>query len=75
MGSDHPRAAVGLDRDQHVLVDPTLRRPAEVELLQGDYRKAKAELGWEPKVSFRELIEMMVKADQEHYRRAQNGVR
>jgi GDPmannose 4,6-dehydratase len=38
-------------------------RPAEVDLLIGDPSKAKAELGWEPTVSFEQLIEMMVKAD------------
>ena len=38
-------------------------RPAEVELLIGDYDKAKNKLGWEPKVRFKELVEMMVDAD------------
>ena len=62
-------AAAGLDCKQHVVVDPTLRRPAEVELLQGDSTKARARLGLEPKVSFQHLIEMMVKADLEQYQR------
>ena len=40
-------------------------RPGEVEHLIGDYSKAKKELGWSPKTSFSELVEMMVKADLE----------
>lgn len=54
---------VGLEYEQYVIVDERFFRPAEVELLLGDPRKAKAELGWEPKTSFRELVEMMVDAD------------
>jgi len=61
-------SAAGLDWTQYVVVDQKLLRPAEVELLQGDYTKAMMHLGWKPKVSFRELIEMMVKADLELYR-------
>jgi GDPmannose 4,6-dehydratase len=60
-------AAAGLDWKKYVVVDPTLLRPAEVELLQGDYTKARKQLGWKPTVSFRDLIEMMVKADLERY--------
>lgn len=48
-----------------VEVDPKFYRPAEVELLLGDPSKAKAKLGWKPKVSFPQLIEMMMKADLE----------
>jgi GDPmannose 4,6-dehydratase len=54
---------VGLDWEQYVVVDEQFIRPAEVELLLGDPGKAKRQLGWEPKVSFRELVEMMVDAD------------
>ena len=54
---------VGLDYEQHVVIDPRFVRPAEVDLLLGDPSKAKSELGWEPKVSFRGLVEMMVDAD------------
>lgn len=54
---------VGLDYDKYVKVDERFVRPAEVDLLLGDPAKAKAVLGWEPKVSFRELVEMMVDAD------------
>jgi GDPmannose 4,6-dehydratase len=53
----------GLDWQQHVVVDPTLVRPAEVDLLIGDAGKARRVLGWAPKHSFRDLIEMMVDAD------------
>ncbi|XXF80094.1 GDP-mannose 4,6-dehydratase [Myxococcaceae bacterium GXIMD 01537] len=56
-------ARVGLDWNKHVIIDPALVRPAEVDLLIGDYAKAKRKLGWEPRVRFRELVEMMVDAD------------
>ena len=56
-------ARVGLDWEKYVEIDPAFVRPAEVELLIGDYDKAKKKLGWEPKVRFKELIEMMVDAD------------
>jgi GDPmannose 4,6-dehydratase len=58
-------AAAGLDWQQYVEVDPKLIRPAEVDLLCGDSSKARRKLGWEPQVSFEELIRMMVKADLE----------
>jgi GDPmannose 4,6-dehydratase len=54
---------VGLDPERHVVIDPLFVRPAEVDHLVGDAAKARAELGWEPRVSFRELVEMMVDAD------------
>ncbi|SHI68740.1 GDP-mannose 4,6-dehydratase [Desulfofundulus thermosubterraneus] len=53
----------GLDWQKYVVVDPRLYRPAEVDLLQGDYSKARSKLGWEPRVSFPELVRMMVDAD------------
>jgi GDPmannose 4,6-dehydratase len=53
----------GLSIDDHVVIDPGLLRPAEVEHLIGDASKAKAALGWEPEVSFEALIRMMVDAD------------
>ncbi|MDP1822151.1 MAG: GDP-mannose 4,6-dehydratase [Archangium sp.] len=56
-------ARVGLDWEKYVEIDPAFVRPAEVELLIGDYDKAKKKLGWEPKVRFKELVEMMVDAD------------
>jgi GDPmannose 4,6-dehydratase len=46
-----------------VEVDPRYFRPTEVDLLLGDYSKAKKKLGWEPKVSFKELVKMMVESD------------
>ena len=54
---------VGLNYEDHVVVDQRFVRPAEVDLLLGDPSKAKQVLGWEPKVSFAELVEMMVDAD------------
>jgi GDPmannose 4,6-dehydratase len=54
---------VGLDWRRYVRIDPTLLRPAEVDHLVGDASKAKATLGWEPDVSFEQLIQMMVDAD------------
>jgi GDPmannose 4,6-dehydratase len=53
----------GLAVDEHVEIDPAFLRPAEVEHLIGDATKAKQVLGWEPEVSFEELIRMMVDAD------------
>lgn len=62
-------ARVGID-DWEPLVrqDPRFMRPAEVEMLIGDASKAKKELGWEPKVNFNELVDMMVDADLERQR-------
>jgi GDPmannose 4,6-dehydratase len=53
----------GVSIDDHVVIDPTLLRPAEVEHLIGDASKARRVLGWEPEVGFEELIRMMVDAD------------
>ena len=53
----------GLEWRRHVTTDPRYFRPAEVEMLLGDYTKAKEKLGWEPTVRFRELVRMMVDAD------------
>ena len=58
-------AAADLDWKKYVVTDPALVRPAEVDLLIGDPAKAKKQLGWKPKVGFKELVEMMVKADLE----------
>jgi GDPmannose 4,6-dehydratase len=62
-------ARVGLDWRKHVVVDAAHVRPAEVDLLIGDAGKARASLGWNQKVSFKELVEMMVDADLEALRR------
>ena len=56
---------VGLDWRKHVKVDPTLVRPAEVDVLQADAGKARRELGWTPRVDFAALVRMMVDADLE----------
>jgi GDPmannose 4,6-dehydratase len=53
----------GVDADHHVVIDESLKRPAEVDHLIGDASKAKRELGWEPRTSFDELIRLMVEAD------------
>ena len=53
----------GLDWHKYVVIDPKFMRPAEVDLLIGDPTKARKKLGWEPKVSFKELVHMMVDAD------------
>jgi GDPmannose 4,6-dehydratase len=60
---------VGLDYQQYVKVDERFIRPAEVDLLLGDPSKAKNVLGWEPRVSFQGLVEMMVDADMERLSR------
>lgn len=54
---------VGLAYQDHVVTDERFMRPAEVDLLIGDPAKAKAKLGWEPKMSFPELVATMVDAD------------
>ena len=54
---------VGLDWKKYVVIDPKFMRPAEVDLLLSDPSKAKKELGWELKVSFEQLVHMMVDSD------------
>jgi GDPmannose 4,6-dehydratase len=54
---------VGLDWRKHVVIDPQYYRPAEVDLLLADPRKARQRLGWEPDVSFEKLVATMVEAD------------
>lgn len=54
---------VGLDPDKYVKIDPSFMRPAEVDVLLGNPAKAKAKLGWEPKISLDEMISEMVDAD------------
>jgi GDPmannose 4,6-dehydratase len=58
-------ASVNLDWLDHVVVDSQFFRPAEVQLLLGDARKATRELGWEPSCKFHELVDEMVRADLE----------
>src|SRR5690606_21672447 len=56
------------DWERHVTQDPRFMRPAEVDLLVGDPAKARETLGWQPKVAFRRLVQMMVDADIEEQR-------
>jgi GDPmannose 4,6-dehydratase len=56
---------VGLDTEEYVRIDPRYFRPTEAEVLLADSGKAKGKLGWEPKVTFRELVRIMVDADME----------
>ncbi|HVT76934.1 MAG TPA: GDP-mannose 4,6-dehydratase [Acidimicrobiales bacterium] len=58
-------ARVGLNYEDHVRTDERFFRPAEVDLLIGDASKARAELGWQPEVTFEGLVSMMVDADVE----------
>ena len=54
---------VGLKWEDHVAFDERFVRPAEVDMLLGDYSKAKTQLGWEPKTKFKDLVHLMVDAD------------
>ncbi len=64
---------VGLNWEDYVEIDPRFYRPAEVDLLVGDSSKAKEKLGWEPSVTFKELVEIMVQADLELVEREIKG--
>jgi GDPmannose 4,6-dehydratase len=66
---------VGLDWEQYCKVDKRFLRPLEVNYLCGDYSKANRELGWAPRVKFRQLIEMMVKEDLQRWERWLKGER
>lgn len=66
---------LGLDWHQYVKIDPRYYRPTEVDLLIGDAGKAKKKLGWTPKVSFKQLVTMMVDADLEGERLKLEGTR
>ena len=63
----------GLDWKKYVDIDPRYYRPAEVDLLIGDYSKAKRKLGWSPKTAFNELAKLMVDADLELLRKHREG--
>lgn len=60
---------VGMDYHDHVTVDPSLLRPAEVDYLCGDSSYARPKLGWKPDVDFEQLVQMMVEADLRRNRR------
>jgi GDPmannose 4,6-dehydratase len=64
---------VGLDWKPYVQIDPRYLRPTEVDHLRGDASKARRKLGWKPRVSFQELIKMMVRADEEDVRSSLAG--
>jgi GDPmannose 4,6-dehydratase len=64
---------LGLDWKPYVEIDPRYFRPTEVDHLHGDASKARDKLGWKPKVGFRELVEMMVRADEADVRGALAG--
>ena len=65
---------VGLPWQDFVVTDPRYLRPAEVDLLIGDASKARTALDWEPKVSFEELVRMMVDADLARLQTPASGV-
>jgi GDPmannose 4,6-dehydratase len=54
---------VGLNWEDHVVVDEQFYRPAEVQLLQGDFSKGRAKLKWQPEIKFEELVKLMVESD------------
>lgn len=66
---------VNLDADKYIKVDKAFYRPIDVNYLQGDYSKAKQKLGWQPKVKFSELVEIMVKEDLSRWERWLKGER
>jgi len=68
-------AIVNLDWGKYVKVDERFLRPLDVNFLQGDYSKARQKLGWEPKVKFDELVEIMVSEDINRWQRWQKGER
>jgi len=59
----------GVEIDDHVVIDPSLKRPAEVDHLIGDRSKAERVLGWKPSTSFEEMIRLMVDSDYEQLSR------
>lgn len=63
---------LNIDWHKHVEIDPKYFRPAEVDILLGDYSKAKKQLGWEPTVRFHELIRLMVYSDLEDIKKTHN---
>ncbi len=64
---------VGLDWKPYVEIDQRYFRPTEVDYLHGDASKAEKAFGWKPEVRFKQLIEMMVKADEEDVRTTLTG--
>jgi len=64
---------VDLNYDDYIVTDKVFMRPAEVDILIGDPSKAKEQLKWEPRVSFNELIKIMVKADLQNWKKIMDG--
>ena len=64
---------VNLDWREYVQVDERLLRPTDINLLRGDYSKAREELGWQPQVKFEQLVEIMVKEDVSRWERWLRG--
>jgi GDPmannose 4,6-dehydratase len=67
---DEAFGCAGLDWRKFIEIDPKYYRPAEVDLLVGDASKAKRDLGWTPKTTFKDLVRLMVEADTETVNRA-----
>lgn len=63
----------GLNWQDHVVIDKEFYRPAEVNVLMGDFAKAKAKLGWQPSVRFEELVKMMVDSDMRRIKELRSG--
>jgi GDPmannose 4,6-dehydratase len=70
--ADAAFAHAGLEAAKYVKTDPQFLRPAEVDHLIGDATKAREKLGWQPRISFSELVELMVDADLERLTAAPN---
>ena len=68
-------AIAGLDWRDYIKVDERFLRPLDVNFLQGDYSKAKQKLGWEPKIKFDQLVELMVREDINCWQRWLKGER
>ncbi len=68
-------ACVELNWESYIKVDKRFFRPLDVNLLHGDYSKAKRDLGWKPKVKFAELVELMVREDLSRWEKWQKGER
>jgi GDPmannose 4,6-dehydratase len=66
-------SSVGLNWEDHVIVDKKLFRPLDVPALRGDYTKANRDLGWKPKTSFSELVKLMVQEDVRRWEASLNG--
>ena len=64
---------VGLDWQEHVVIDDRFKRPVDVNYLKGDFSKANKELGWKPKIRFKNLVKIMVNEDLKKWNKWING--